>query len=517
MGAPGEGPGPPAAAGGGGGGERRSSLGGGPADGRAAGRRLSRLLQPGAGARGGAAAGSGAGAGAAPESDVRKAEGRRPMLPKAQLREDMAAVQKEAELSSAKRTRPSTWALKAITGLQLQSQRRDNLEDIRHINMRKLSTLCVNPEFRAEEDILRLVEMTTSLCQFFRTMPIQMRMELCRVIMPESYAKGDVVFNQGDIGDKFYVILQGKAEVRVWKSAGAPNRAPNGPGWVCVATLQRGDSFGDLALLRDKPRGASIVIPTTRAEVLTIDKTDFRRILNGLYGSTVGERARFLRMLRTFSSLPTHKLKELAQHMSVAVFQAATQFQMDKDNRLYFVVQGECRLCYRRSFDAQGDIPRGEGNFYKGDTISRIGPGNFFGETCLFKDLKRGEWFVDAATEVKLYFISEADFWKKLDSDVQDIIRREAAYKQDYYERRVIGRLRISQQKTHRASLDSNRSLRGTRGAVAFGGGGGDWRGEPGIGERGHESIMQELDMIKSSVTSRTIARTRQTNWSGSP
>ena len=121
------------------------------------------------------------------------------MLPKAQLREDMAAVQKEAELTSAKRSRPSTWAQKAITGLQLQSQRRDNQEDIRHINMRKLSTLCVDPDFRAEEDILRLVEMTTSLCQFFRTMPFQMRMELCRVIMPESYAKGDVVFNQGDI------------------------------------------------------------------------------------------------------------------------------------------------------------------------------------------------------------------------------------------------------------------------------------------------------------------------------
>ena len=421
------------------------------------------------------------GAGAGAGGDVRKAEGRGPMLPKAQLREDMAAVQKEAELTSAKRSRPSTWALKAITGLQLQSQRRDNQEDIRHINMRKLSTLCVDPDFRAEEDILRLVEMTTSLCQFFRTMPFQMRMELCRVIMPESYAKGDVVFNQGDIGDKFYVILQGKAEVRVWKGTGAPNRAPGGPGWVCVATLQRGDSFGEFALLKDQPRGASIVIPTTRAEVLTIDKTDFRRILNGLYGSTVGERGRFLRKLRSFAALPTSKLKEHAQHMSVAVFQAATQFQMDKDNRLYFVVQRECRLCYSRCFDSQGEVPRGESSFYKGDTISRIGPGNFFGESCLFKDLKRGEWFVDAATEVKLYFITEADFWNKLDPEVREIIRREAAYKQDYYERRVIGRLRIAQKKTHRVSLDSDRSLgpRALRGPVAFGGGGG-LEGRPG-------------------------------------
>ena len=126
---------------------------------------------------------------------------------------------------------------------------------------------------------------------------------------------------------------------------------------------------------------------------------------------------------------------------------------------------------------------------------------------------------MDAATEVKLYFISEGDFWKKLDPEVREIIRREAAYKQDYYERRVIGRLRIAQKKTHRASLDPDRSLgpRALRGPVAFGWGGADWRADPGIGERGHESIMQELDSIKSAVTSRTIARTRQSNWSGSP
>ena len=117
------------------------------------------------------------------------------MLPKVQLREDMAAVQQEAELKNAKQTRASTWALKAIAGLQLQSQRQDNLEDIRHINMCKLSTLCMDPDFRAEEDILRPVQMTILPSRFFRSMPVQMRMELCRVIMPEFYTKDDVVFN----------------------------------------------------------------------------------------------------------------------------------------------------------------------------------------------------------------------------------------------------------------------------------------------------------------------------------
>ena len=72
--------------------------------------------------------------------------------------------------------------------------------DDSRMNLRKLHSMCKPPEERAESDILALVEVTTALCQFFRTMPFQMRHKLCRVIMPESFVKGTSSSTRGTSG-----------------------------------------------------------------------------------------------------------------------------------------------------------------------------------------------------------------------------------------------------------------------------------------------------------------------------
>jgi CRP-like cAMP-binding protein len=53
-----------------------------------------------------------------------------------------------------------------------------------------------------------------------------------------------VVFNQGDAGDLFYVVDSGRVEV-----------VRDG---VVLAVIAAGGSFGELALLRDCPRAATV-------------------------------------------------------------------------------------------------------------------------------------------------------------------------------------------------------------------------------------------------------------------
>ncbi|NOU96439.1 ATP-binding cassette domain-containing protein [Paenibacillus sp. LMG 31456] len=65
----------------------------------------------------------------------------------------------------------------------------------------------------------------------------------------ESYAKDRTIIHEGDSGDKFYVIVRGKVEVLKKDEFGESKR---------VAILSDGDFFGEVALLHNIPRTATI-------------------------------------------------------------------------------------------------------------------------------------------------------------------------------------------------------------------------------------------------------------------
>ncbi|XP_014674517.1 PREDICTED: rap guanine nucleotide exchange factor 4-like [Priapulus caudatus] len=99
--------------------------------------------------------------------------------------------------------------------------------------------------------------------------------ELASVLVFESHAHaGEVLFNQGDEGKSWYIILKGSVNVVIY-----------GKGVVC--TLHEGDDFGKLALVNDAPRAASIVLRENNCHFLRVDKDDFNRILRDVEANTV--------------------------------------------------------------------------------------------------------------------------------------------------------------------------------------------------------------------------------------
>jgi len=97
----------------------------------------------------------------------------------------------------------------------------------------------------------------------------------------EHFEPGQRVFSEGELGDRVYILLSGRAEVL--------RKCPNGGGGEQVlALLGPGECFGEMALLESAPRNASIrcVDPMT---VLSIPKREF-----GLLAANVpGLRASF--------------------------------------------------------------------------------------------------------------------------------------------------------------------------------------------------------------------------------
>ena len=79
-------------------------------------------------------------------------------------------------------------------------------------------------------------------------------------LVPVSMPAGSAVIREGDVGDRFWVLDTGEVEVE--------------RGGDVIARLGPGASFGELALIRDVPRTASI-IARTDVELLALDRGAF--------------------------------------------------------------------------------------------------------------------------------------------------------------------------------------------------------------------------------------------------
>jgi CRP-like cAMP-binding protein len=83
---------------------------------------------------------------------------------------------------------------------------------------------------------------------------------LASQLRPLTVPAGAVVIRQGDHGDLFYLVESGRLRVTV---DGARGRE-----------LGPGDSFGEIALLRDVPRTATVEAET-EARLQTLEREDF--------------------------------------------------------------------------------------------------------------------------------------------------------------------------------------------------------------------------------------------------
>ena len=96
---------------------------------------------------------------------------------------------------------------------------------------------------------------------------VQLRLTSSSGITQQHFEPGEIVFNQGDVGDSVYAIQEGECEVI--------RTDDNGP--EVVAVLTEGSFFGEMAVLSDVSRNATIRA-RTRMRVLNMSKADFNKI-----------------------------------------------------------------------------------------------------------------------------------------------------------------------------------------------------------------------------------------------
>jgi putative ABC transport system ATP-binding protein len=106
-----------------------------------------------------------------------------------------------------------------------------------------------------------------------RTFPRLSKAALARAsnrLQTVRFHAGDVVIRQGDEPDRFYIVADGEVDVIRHTADGAD---------VHLATLRRGDIFGEIGILEETGRTAD-VRARNDIEVLALDWQDFKELLD---------------------------------------------------------------------------------------------------------------------------------------------------------------------------------------------------------------------------------------------
>lgn len=124
------------------------------------------------------------------------------------------------------------------------------------------------------EDILASlregVEAVVSGSFLFRSLDAASRHELVERGVVMVFPAGRVVLAEGEASTEFYLVDRGVVEVTT--------RAPNGSS-VPLTTLQRGAFFGEVAMITNMPRTATVTA-LTDVSVVRFDKADIERVLD---------------------------------------------------------------------------------------------------------------------------------------------------------------------------------------------------------------------------------------------
>jgi cAMP-dependent protein kinase regulator len=199
-----------------------------------------------------------------------------------------------------------------------------------------------------------------------------------------------------------------KGKFDVWVNPkGALQPGPDGMG-TKVTTIEAGGSFGELALMYNSPRAATVISAEPHCTLWAVDRTTFRRIL---MESTFARRRMyegFLAEVPLLQSLTAWERSKIADALETLKFPAGAVIirEGQPGNSFYLLEEGEAQ-----AYKSNNQNP-----------VMSYKKGDFFGELALLNDAPRAASVV-AKTDVKVATLDKPAFQRLL-GPVEGIMRR---------------------------------------------------------------------------------------------
>lgn len=154
--------------------------------------------------------------------------------------------------------------------------------------------------------------------------------------MDEKKAKtGEYIIKQGEEGDNLYVVETGTLSCS--KLFAGKKEA------TFLKKFQPGDSFGELALLYNAPRAATIVADTD-AILWSLDRNTFTHIVKDAASKRREKYEEFLTKVQLLSTMEPYERSKLADAFKEESYKAGDVIikEGEEGNVFYFIESGEC-------------------------------------------------------------------------------------------------------------------------------------------------------------------------------
>lgn len=230
-------------------------------------------------------------------------------------------------------------------------------------------------------------------------------------------ASGEDIIKQGDEGDRFYIIDQGDFDIYVARAGddgklGAPSK---------VATFKPGQIVGELALMYNAPRAATVRAASGTSKVWALDRDAFQMLIMSAQESKLVKYEGWLQGVDILKTLNHYELSTLSDLMQAELVEDGDVImkQGDAGDKFYILEEGEVRAYIS-----------GDGGEKEVKTYGK--PGDYFGEKALLTNQPRAAT-IKATQDSQIHWISKEDFDNVI-GPVKDILMKNADQYPQYKE-----------------------------------------------------------------------------------
>ena len=140
---------------------------------------------------------------------------------------------------------------------------------------------------------------------FFKDLPEDQIKKIQQVCHQIEYQPGEIIFEEGSQADRFYIVAQGAVEV--WKDYRLPEKD-------LLAVHERGHLFGEMALIDELPRSAT-VLAKEASRLFYIDRDDFHTIIQDNSEIAISILKSVTDMVRSSNEYFVENLRERAREL----------------------------------------------------------------------------------------------------------------------------------------------------------------------------------------------------------